>query len=298
MPITTLGLLVNPHRVMDLESLLKRIVRLCADRGIRAVASLDTLPAVPWIDAVPMDEVLAQSDVLMVIGGDGTILHAAAHAARAGLPVLGLHAGHKGFLSETTPDMLESALDALKANDYHIEERMMLAASLDAADAIDPTETAYCTPCYLLALNDVVITRGSYGRMIRVSVSMNSTTIGGYNGDGLIVASPTGSTGYSLSTGGPIVSPTLPCMLLSPICPHSLQSRQIILPDTAALTLDAQCPSEGGGMLLTIDGRAPVTLGRSARLTVRRADECLRFIRIKPFPFFERLRTTLSQWNV
>ncbi|MDR2657307.1 MAG: NAD(+)/NADH kinase [Oscillospiraceae bacterium] len=302
--ITTLGLLVNPHRALDLEALLRRIVRLCADRGIRAVASPDALPAVPWIDAATLNDVLAQADALMVIGGDGTILHAAAHAARSGLPILGLHAGRKGFLSETTPATLESALDALCSGDYQIEERMMLAASLYApredqaqpADGAARQGAAHEDPT--LALNDVVITRGSYGRMIRVSVSMNGTHVGGYHGDGLIVASPTGSTGYSLSTGGPIVSPALPCMLLSPICPHSLQSRQIIVPDTAEITLDAECPHEGGGMLLTVDGREPLTLGRRACVTVRRADVCLRFIRMKPFPFFERLRTTLSQWNV
>ncbi|MDR1599441.1 MAG: NAD(+)/NADH kinase [Oscillospiraceae bacterium] len=295
--ISTLGLLVNPHRVLDLEPALRRIIRLCADRGMGVVASLDALGAVPWIDALPMDGVLARSDALMVVGGDGTILHAASHAAKAALPVLGVHAGHKGFLSETTPGAMESVLDALRSGDYHIESRMMLSAALDEADAIAPSDMP-CEPCCLLALNDVVITRGSYGRMIRVSVSMDSTPIGGYDGDGLIIASPTGSTGYSLSTGGPIVSPALPCILLSPICPHSLQSRQIVLPDAAVLTLDARCPTEGGGMLMTVDGRAPITLGRSARVTVRRARECLRFIRLRPFPFFERLRTTLSQWNI
>ncbi|MDR0395846.1 MAG: NAD(+)/NADH kinase [Oscillospiraceae bacterium] len=294
--ITTLGLLVNPHRALDLEPALRRIAKLCAERGMRVIASADARAAVPWIDSAPMDGLLSQSDALMVVGGDGTILHAASHAARAGLPILGVHAGHKGFLSETAPGSLESALDSLRAGDYHIEDRMMLAASLDAADMIEPPG-APCPPCYLLALNDVVLTRGSYGRMIRVTAAMGSVEIGGYSGDGMIVSSPTGSTGYSLSTGGPIVSPALACILLSPICPHSPQSRQIVLPDSAVLTLDAKCPTEGGGMLLTADGRAPLTLGRSARLTVRRAEERLRFIRMRPFPFFERMRAALSQWN-
>lgn len=295
-PVSSIGLLVNPHRVAELEPLLRRLVRLCADRGIRPSVSLDAREAAPWADALPMDELLARSDALAVVGGDGTILHAAAPAARAGLPILGLHAGHKGFLSETTPELLESALDALAAGDFALEERMMLEAELTPSELpLDSPSESSWEPS--LALNDVVITRGSYARMIRVTVSMNGTSVGGYDGDGLIVASPTGSTGYSLSTGGPIVWPQLPCMLLSPICPHSLQSRQILVPDSALVVLDAECPSDGGGMLLTLDGRAPATLGRRARVTVRRADETLKFVRLKPFPFFERLRTTLSQWN-
>ncbi|MDR1569705.1 MAG: NAD(+)/NADH kinase [Oscillospiraceae bacterium] len=298
--LTLFGLLVNPHRARDMEALIRAISDACRRRGLHIMLTNELGDVAANIGAITVanaQEMTERADALIVAGGDGTILHAAAMAARGGVPVLGLHAGNKGFLSEVTQDGLEEALDAIAAGSYTIESRITLCARLiEPANAKSPSDTEPLENA--LALNDAVITRGSYARMIRIRAWVGDTLIGGYDGDGLIIASPTGSTGYALSTGGPIISPEVPCILISPICPHASQSRQIVLPDDAVVRLDATCPTEGGGMLLTLDGRAPIILGRQARIEVAKSAYPLLFIRIKQFPFFERLRSKLAQWNI
>ena len=283
MSVQTLGLLANPRHIQRSEGLFEEIARMCRRIDIRLIAMSELAQTLPTVEAMPVEAILGWADVLLIAGGDGTILHAAALAARKSVPVLGLHTGTIGFFSEITLDELEPALRALSEGTFSLETRMMLEMTLDNEHA--------------LALNDVVISRGSFARMIHVDAWSGDTLVGGYDGDGLIVSSPTGSTGYSLSTGGAIIYPSLPCILLSPICAHSLQSRQILLPDDAVVRLEASCPADGGGMLLTVDGHAPLTLTHTVVVTVARARQELQFVRLRPYPFFERLRTKLSQWN-
>lgn len=294
MPIT-LGLLVNPHRARELEPLIRAVSAACARRSLSLLTE-SGYDAPTGASPMPAAELTRLADALLVLGGDGTVLHAAPMAAREGKPILSVHAGNLGFLSETVADDIDAAVGAVTEGRYEVERRMTLSAKL-----IEPTEIK--SPCGAdsldcgLALNDVVITRGSYSRMIRIRAWADGTLIGGFDGDGLIIASPTGSTGYALSTGGPVAHPEARCIQLAPICPHASQSRQIILPDDTIAAIDADCPSEGGGMLLTLDGRAPVILGRRARIVVSKSEYPQTFIRLKQFPFFERLREKLGQWN-
>lgn len=284
MHIQTVGLLVNPHRT-GLAGLLARLGDACAEWGLRLLKEPALHEYVGNAHTVETREMVAMADVLIVVGGDGTILHAVAHAAERSIPILGIHAGTKGFLAEVEGEDVTGAVRALAEGAYQLEQRMLL-----RMEAEEVGETAY-------ALNDVVISRGSYARLIRVDVSVDGTPAGRYEGDGMIVSSPTGSTGYSLSAGGPIIEPSLHCILMAPICPHSLQARPIVVSDDSIICLRANCPAQGGGMLLTVDGRAPIALPHQTQVCVSRAPHALPFVRLKQYPFFERLQSKLTQWS-
>ncbi|HML49331.1 MAG TPA: NAD(+)/NADH kinase, partial [Clostridia bacterium] len=253
MHIQTVGLMVNPHRA-GLGGLLSRLSEACTEWGIRLLKEPALHEYVADAHTVDTQELVATADALVVVGGDGTILHTVAHAAERSVPILGVHAGTKGFLAEVEGEDVAVAIRALAEGEYQLEQRMLL-----RMQAEDVAESAY-------ALNDVVISRGSYTRLIQVDVTVNDTLAGRYEGDGMIVSSPTGSTGYSLSAGGPIIEPSLHCILLAPICPHSLQSRPIVVSDDSVICMKAACPAQGGGMLLTVDGRAPIALPHQAQV--------------------------------
>ena len=180
----------------------------------------------------------AQCDAIIAVGGDGTLLRANALAMQLDLPLLGINIGRVGFLTEVELDQLSHACELLANDTYQIEERMMLEASIDGHLS--------------LALNDVVVSRGGYSRLIGMDARVNGELAGHYVADGLIVSTPTGSTGYSLSAGGPLVCPEVECMLLTPICAHSLQHRPIVT--SAGQTITIQLTEERDAMI-SIDGQ-------------------------------------------
>lgn len=222
-------------------------------------------------------------DAMVALGGDGTLLRSAQFAIAHGIPLLGVNLGRVGFLTESEFSELESAAAQLAKGEFELEKRMLLKVQVNDDEPY-------------LALNDAVVSRGGHSRLITIDAHISKDQIGRYIADGVIVATPTGSTGYSLSAGGPIISPGVPCMVITPICAHSLQHRPVVVPDSANVHLHLRCPDQQG-ILLTVDGQDAMALGGTDRVAVSRADNDLNLIRFAEPHFFNLVREKLSQWS-
>ena len=221
-------------------------------------------------------------DVLVSLGGDGTILRCVQHAVRFDAPLLGVNLGSLGFLTEEEPGRLEQALDAVLAGEYEREPRTLLDVRVRGGES-------------RLALNDAVITRGGYPRLIRVRAWVDGEVAGQYRADGLIVSTPTGSTGYSLSAGGPIVSPAVDCMVITPVCAHSLQHRPLVVPGGASVSLELYGESAIRASL-EVDGQTCAVAGSGSRVDVSRASQRLSLIRLRSPRFFSLVHRKLAEW--
>ncbi len=225
-----------------------------------------------------VDEIVAQCDVIIPVGGDGTILH----AAKFGKPVLGINAGKIAFMAGLEPTELE-LLSHLKNGDYKTDKRMMLKASI-----YDGEELA----CEKHCINDVVAARGEQIKMVDISVECNGRVINDYVTDGVIIATPTGSTAYNLSAGGPVVDPEIESILLTPVCTHSLFSRTLIFKSDATLTLYSNSDE---GMRVSCDGEQSIEVKKGNIVKVTRAPMDAEFIRIKADAFHDILNNKLAQ---
>jgi NAD+ kinase len=236
---------------------------------------------------VPEERILtspSQIHVALSLGGDGTLLRTARFLDGAAVPILGVNLGRLGFLTSCSAPELKSALEAVVAGDYDVDERMALRGEAKHSDGTPTDEWQ--------ALNDVVMHKGGFARMLSVRVIVDGETLGDYNSDGIVVASPTGSTAYSLSAGGPLVTPSLDSIILTPISAHALAIRPIVLPPHVTVTLESlDGPEE---VLITVDGQAGTRLASGDTLTVRRAPRAVRIVRFPGNSFFDRLRVKLG----
>lgn len=229
----------------------------------------------------------ANVDCVIVLGGDGTLLQAAADLVDRDIPFLGINLGTLGFLAEVNQSGITNALDQLMADEYDIEKRLMLHGVIyEGHEIIDDCR----------ALNDIVIARKGSLQIINFSIYVNGQLLHRYHGDGMIVATPTGSTGYSLSAGGPVVEPTADLMLLTPICPHSMQNRSIVLsPDD---TIEIEIESNRDGSLQEVeaicDGSHKVTLQTGDRLVVKKSKKTTGIVKLSQVSFLEVLQRKLS----
>lgn len=219
-------------------------------------------------------------EAILSVGGDGTLLRANTLSMQLDLPLLGINVGRVGFLAELEMDQLEKAFSKLAADEYTLQERMMLKVSLGERRSY--------------ALNDVVVSRGGYARLIGMDALVDEDLVGHFIADGLIVSTPTGSTGYSLSAGGPIICPEVECMLLTPVCAHSLQHRPVVT--SAAQTISIRL-TDAAQAMVSVDGQENFTLLADQTLTVTRASRPARFIRLEPRSFFSTIRIKLSEWS-
>lgn len=260
-----------------------------AERVLQALQSAHiAVAAEPWIrdrlgsQAAASLSALAPKacEAVFSVGGDGTLLRANALAVRYNLPLLGVNVGRVGFLTEVELDRLEEACVRLANDEYTLETRMMLKATMG-----DRTD---------YALNDVVLSRGGYSRLIGVNAWVDGDRVGPFIADGLIVSTPTGSTGYSLSAGGPLVCPEVECMVLTPICAHSLQHRPVVTSPAQTITVRL----DGGySAMVSVDGRKPWSFTSGQTLTITKAERAARFIRLEPKSFFSTIRIKLSEWT-
>jgi NAD+ kinase len=231
-------------------------------------------------------EVCAELDLLLTLGGDGTLLRGARMVVLSGVPVLGINLGHLGFLTSAPRDEVEAALAHWLAGEYEIDERMALAVHAEGEDgAAGKTH---------LALNDAVLHKAGAARVIRLSMRAMHDVVGSYSADGIILATPTGSTAYSLSAGGPIVSPTVDCIIATPICPHTLGVRPLVLPADETVTIEVLSPTEE--LILTIDGQEHERLVPGQKVVARRAEQPVRLVRFPGQTFFSTLRRKL-RWG-
>ena len=223
-------------------------------------------------------------DLILTFGGDGTLLFGARYAVRYNTPLMGINMGTVGFLTETEPDHLHEALELLIRGEYRTEERMLLSI------------LHMKTGRQYTALNDVVITRGGYARLINVECTVNGDRFGIFTSDGMIAATPTGSTGYSLSAGGPIVEPGLHCITLTPVCAHSLQRCPCIVSAHADIRFRLE-PERKQTAELQIDGINRGMLEAGDEIRVTGADQTIRLVRLYPYHFYSLLHTKIREWG-
>jgi NAD+ kinase len=252
------------------------------DRKVRAVASSGVDFGDLAVEQVAETELALGADLLVAVGGDGTMLHAARMAATVGVPVLGVNRGRLGFLADIGPDrMLESVDDALDGRCL-AEQRMLLEASLSS------TGGRFAA----LALNDVVVAKGESGRMLDLRTWVDGVYVNTHSGDGFIISTSTGSTAYALSCGGPIVHPTLPALVLVPICPHTLSDRPIVVGAESVVEIEIADRHETGA-LVVCDGIVLGELEPGTRLRVARAAVNASLLHPPGHDYFRILRSKL-----
>jgi len=276
---------VGHARYAELDAALARLLAFGRERGLELFVEDDLLEAAPDAPALS-PELVPTLDVLLTLGGDGTLLRGARLVARDAIPVLGINLGHLGFLTTAPPSELEVALDRWLRGDFELDRRMALDIRSVGPDGV--ARGSY------LALNDAVLHKGGSARVIRLQVTALREEVGSYSADGIILATPTGSTAYSLSAGGPIVHPNVDCIVATPISPHTLSVRPLVLPAEETLTVEVLSPTEE--LILTIDGQESERLIPGARVVVRRADERVCLVRLPERTFFSTLRRKL-RWG-
>jgi NAD+ kinase len=227
--------------------------------------------------------VAARADAVVVLGGDGTLL-AASHLLEKTVPVLGVNFGSLGFLTEITTPELFPALDGVLRGDYRYDERRLLRATVRR---VEEPEVAGDV------LNDVVVTKAALSRIIELEVTIDGLFVSSFRADGLIVSSPTGSTAYNLAAGGPILHPVLPAVVLTPICPHMLTNRPLVVGDEAVVEVRLRAAREGE-VHITFDGQRGFPLASTDVVTVTRSPHSLRLVKAPGRDYYEVLRTKLK----
>ncbi len=226
----------------------------------------------------------AQLDGLVTLGGDGTLLRGARFLDGRDIPILGVNLGRLGFLTSCQSEDFEAALRNLASGDYVAQPRMALSARV-IDQAGQPRKQ-------WRALNDFVLHKGGFARVVRLNVFVDDESIGTYAADGIVISTPTGSTAYSLSAGGPVVVPTLESIVLTPISPHTLAIRSLLIPADAEVTVEAnESPTE---LLVTVDGQVGTSFVKGEKLKIRKADSPVRIVRFPGATFFERMRVKLG----
>jgi NAD+ kinase len=276
--IRRVGVVIKPH-APGIEDILTKLDAFLSKRGIECVLEEVAAQKLGRSDGLDRGEIPGQVDLVVVLGGDGTLLSIAHVAACKRVPVMGVNLGRLGFLTEVPLDEMTLALDAfISGNEDIVSPRWMLESKFkDGAG---------------LALNDVVINKGALARMIQVTIWIDDREIQTIKADGLIVATPTGSTAYSLSAGGPIIQPYIPGILLTPICPHTLTFRPTVISSEARVKI--QLLTSGEEVYLTLDGQRGSTMVKNDIVEVWRADCELSLVSSPKRNYFDLLQEKLS----
>ncbi len=277
-----LGILPHPGKPTAIQ-LAKEVIESLRDKPVKIWLDQETVQRIGYAQPELADIDLADLDVLLVLGGDGALLSAARLVSDYGVPILGVNVGHLGFLTELETPGVNGALEQLLAKSYTLEERMFI----DAQVIRDGKEVAR-----FRSLNDMVITRGTFARIIRLSTFVDDQHVVDYFADGLIVATPTGSTAYSLSAGGPIVEPLLACLIITPICPHTLAARSVVVRPEAIVLIEVEANHKD--VMLTIDGQQGFSLQCFDKVRIVRADVTAKFVKLHGYDFFAVLQNRLK----
>jgi NAD+ kinase len=278
-----IGIISRPRR-SNLAEVVPPLLSWLEERGIHVVYDQETATSLTEpSEGRSREQVAAASDLLLVLGGDGTLLAAARVAAPRGIPILPINMGSLGFLTSFMLEELYPALEDILAGRLTISERVMLHAELQRGDRILDKQTV---------LNEVVINKGALARMIELELSIDKDFVCRYRADGLIVASPTGSTAYSLSAGGPIVHPSVESFIITPICPHTLSDRPVVVGDTSIIEVKLSAGTES--VFLTLDGQKGIPLQATDRVRISRGQQRLKLIQTPNKSYFEILRNKLK----
>ena len=277
------GLVAKPDAA-EAQRIVRQLVEWLGARGLTVVLEKETAALAPSasVTSASKSDLPGQVDAVIVLGGDGTLLSMARAVGDLGVPILGVNLGGLGFLTATTLEEMLPALEALLIGAMAVEERMMLAARV--------VRGGQATGDYI-ALNDVVITKSAMSRIIDLAVSVDGRHATAYRADGLIISTPTGSTAYNLSAGGPILFPTMDAVVLTPIAPHTLSNRPIVLPGAQRIDVTLRVDQD---VMLTMDGQVGVPLRERDVVEVQKARARIRLLRFDQKDFFSVLRTKLK----
>lgn len=273
MHIGSLGIFTNPNNDGALDAV--EAVRLAAAvRGISCYVdkSLLDIEQFQGLDTTETNT----PDIMIAMGGDGTILRAADYAAERGVPLLGINFGRIGFLSEIDVDSLPKALDSIRADEFTLDECMMLSCRINGGEPV------HC-------LNEAVLYRKNFSGVVSINVNIDGADAGTVSCDGLIVSTPTGATGYTISAGGPIIAPGMNAAIITPICPHTLSFRPIIASESSRVSLSMK--EEG---FLALDGIKTEQILPHDVVDITRSERCVRFIRLRERNLFRLIRSKLS----
>jgi len=276
--INTAGVVIKPH-APNIEEVLRDLMRGLEERKIACLLEDVAARKLLLKGGLPREEIPGRVDLMIVLGGDGTLLSIAHLAAQRNVPVLGVNLGRLGFLTEVPTDEIYLTLDSfLAGREEVVSPRLLLEVGCRG-------KSYYC-------LNDVVINKGAVARMIQIGIWIDDKEIAALKADGLIVSTPTGSTAYSLSAGGPIVQPYVPALLLSPICPHTLSFRPMVVASSSRIRL--QLLTAGEEVYLTLDGQRGITLGKNDVIEIKRAEFALKLLSSPKRNYFDLLKEKLA----
>ena len=286
--VRRVGVLVKPNQPEALQTIC-RLAEWCAGRGI-AVAGGPRLQRERIeaetgcsVESLGHDELVRGADLIVVLGGDGTMIGAARLIGDAEKPVLGVNFGTLGYLADFTVEDMIPALELVVAGDYTIDRRLMLAATVERGGRRQLHERV---------LNDVVISKSALARIIEIEVNIDGRFLNRFRADGLIISTPTGSTAYNLSAGGPVIYPSMGAVCITPICPHTLSNRPLVLPDDAEFELVLKTPREE--VALTLDGQVGMPLEHEDRVRVRKSRTGFNLVQAHTRNYFDVLRNKLK----
>ncbi|MBS1126814.1 MAG: putative inorganic polyphosphate/ATP-NAD kinase ((P)/ATP kinase)(ppnK) [Nitrospirae bacterium] len=276
-----IGIICKPGR-KEPQEILQELLPLLRQKGCEIFVDADTAAALN-MNGFSRDEIVSLVDLVFVLGGDGTMLNVSRLVAEKGIPILGINLGSLGFITEVNRDEIFSTVDKMLNGGCEIEERLMLSAAIrrDGKKIADYT-----------VLNDVVINKGALARIIDLETNIDGNYVTTFKADGLIISTPTGSTAYSLSAGGPILYPTLESIVLTPICSHTLTNRPIVLPDHSKIEIIIKSLSED--VFLTLDGQVGFSLRMNDVITINKAHYKTKLLLPFERNYFKVLRTKLK----
>ena len=277
------GIIANPHKQGSLPALVDLRLALEA-HGVIVRLESSTAALVGEGDGISASAFAQEVDLAVVIGGDGTMLHAVSLLGNFQKPVAGIHVGTLGFLTSCRHEELAQFVGAIASGRYSTSVRTLLDATWHRPGK---------SPKKFIALNEVTLARGDTGRLVSLRARVNDEMLNDYRADGLIIATPTGSTAYSLSAGGPLIAPEAGVFLITPICPHSLSQRALVISDTSVIELSSN-DADSGPMLFTVDGRDSVHVEPGDRIEVSKASRSFHLLRLEGWSFYEALRQKLG----
>lgn len=258
------------------EFLLKKECKVVLTYKIAEMTGLNDLGVTKY-------ELYSKSDFIIVLGGDGTLLDTGRKAAKFGTPLLGINMGTMGFLATADGSEAETAIEKVLNGEYKIEKRLMLESEI-----ISDTDN----PKQYIAVNDVCISRGVFTKITEYNIYVNEEYLATFRADGIIISTPTGSTAYNLSAGGPVLKPDIACMVITPICPHSLHSRSIVVSADDTVRIEASFGSNGD-IIMSMDGQTSVILNNCDIINVRKSANSINIIKTNTRSFYEILRKKL-----
>jgi len=279
-----IGVVIKRDR-LQAAAFARDLVNWIARRGLTALVEAESAAQVGAGSGATKAEMIARADLIVVLGGDGTLLSVARLMRERAVPILGVNLGGLGFLTAVTTDELMPMMEQILSGSFTVDQRMTLAVALQRRGEVIAAGQV---------LNDAVITKGALGRIIDLHTAVNGQDVCVYKADGLIVTTPTGSTAYSLSAGGPIVYPSVGVMVLSPICPHTLTNRPMVLPDSAVVEVTVRSPDED--VVLSLDGQDGTKLHSHDVVEIRKGKSTVPLVQSATRTYFDVLRSKL-RWG-